>query len=309
MPTPQYPNLANSFGQGSFIGATQDLSQMFAAQQNEQLNQQKALADQQFEAQQRPIQLASDTLKLGAAARDEDLASTLYPGKKANAVAAQRNEANKLSAPQVEQFGNSLLQLGTMAKQNGGVLQPWMKDSMNIPDSLWQELHSPGGADKFITYGKAIIDNKDKFLSQESKQGSAADIAATKADAVKYSAEQSAAARRYAADAAVRRAQVVLQGKPAKQDKQTYENYAVKLEQEADNLALAGETERASYVKQRANEYRAAAQNMKAAGAIVNQEIPNKLLFPGGTPPSPQSSQPGQAPQANVLPDPLGLRK
>jgi hypothetical protein len=180
MPAVQYPGMENSFGKGSFVGANQDLSQMFAAQRNEQLNQQKALADQQFEAQQRPITLANDALGFQEKLRNEDLAQTLYQQKKDNAVAAERAKAATYDLPQVEKFGNGLLQLGTMAKQNGGQLPLWMKSQ--VPDSLWQDLHSEGGADRFISHGKAIVENKDKFISQESKQNAAQGIADTKAD-------------------------------------------------------------------------------------------------------------------------------
>jgi len=308
MPTPQYPNLANSFGQGSFIGAQQDLSQMWAAQQNEQLNQQEALAKQRFDAQQRPMTLATDAFNLEDKARKSDLANTLYPGEKANAVKKQQLETNKYDAPQMEQFGNSLLQLGTIAKQNGGVLQPWMKQSFNIPDELWQEIHAPGGADKFVAYGEAIIKNKDKFISQESKQGSAADIAATKADSAAEVARINAAARIKAAELANARAREALAAKPTKQDALSYEKYAQKLDAAADNLAMSGESEKAQYLKSLASDYYARAVKLKTAPTDVrtgSQEDLEREL--GVRKPAGQAAP--AAPANNKPLDPLGIRK
>jgi len=313
MPTPQYPNLANSFGQGSFIGAQQDLSQMWAAQQNEQMGQQRELADQAYNAQQRPLSLAGAAFDLEDKARKADLANALYPQDKANAIKKQKLETNKYDAPQMEQFGNSLLQLGTIAKQNGGVLQPWMKQSFNIPDELWQEIHAPGGADKFVAYGEAIIKNKDKFISQESKQNAAADAAATKADSAAEVARINAAARIKAAELANARAKAALAAKPTKQDKQSYENYAVRLEAEADNLAMHGGPEdlhKVQYLKSLAQQYRDNAIKLRTAPTDVKtgsqEELEREL---GVRKPTPAGQAAPAAPATTKPLDPLGIRK
>ena len=312
MPQVQYPGLADSFGKGSFVGANQDLEQMFAAQRNEQLNQQKALADQQYEAQQRPLSLASDAIKLQQANRDEQLQQLLYEGKKNNALAEQKAKAASYDAPQIEKFGNSLLQLGTMAKQNGGQLPMWMKPQ--IPDALWQDIHSEGGADRFIAHGKAIVDNKDKFISQESKQGNAAEIAATKAESAAEVARINAAARVKAAELANARAKAALAAKPQKQDKQSYENYAVKLEAEADNLAMQGDAEsvnKAHYLKGLAQQYKDAAIKLKTAPTDVKTDAQTSLETELGVRKPKPAGQAASAAPATTKPleDPLGIRK
>lgn len=300
MPNVNYPDLSKSFGNASFVGAQQDLENMFAAQRNEQLNQERARVDLDYDAARRPVELTRDALRLQNELQEADLIQSLYPGKKANALQKQKQEALSYDVPQVEKFGNGLLQLGTMAKNNGGTLPLWMK--AQVPDELWKDLHSEGGADRFIAHGKAIIENKDKFISQESKQKSAEEIAAERAAAARYAADQRLEAARIAADKAIEKARITLSSKPTKPEKLSYQNYAVRLEQQADELAMVGKHEEARYLRERAAEYKEAALKFPEAAARVRTESQEGLETELGVRKPKQgkpADKPAQAPAAN----------
>jgi len=311
MPYIAPPDLRSIYGDLSTIPADFAYDQAVQSRQANALNmdvERRKLAEDTAAS---PFNLAAKASRMRKQALEDDLSTTLYPGRKEIAVAEQQKKQRELQAPDIHYLAQGLTQAAAATKANGGQVPVWL--APQLPKAILDALNQPGGADQVYAAGKAIRENADKFISQESKQGSAADIAATKADSAAEVARINAAARVKAAELANARAKAALAAKPTKQDKQSYENYAVKLEAEADNLAMQGDAEslnKAHYLKGLAQQYRDNAIKLRTAPTDVKttsqEDLESEL---GIRKPKPAGQAAPTAPATTKPLDPLGIRK
>jgi len=267
MPYIAPPDLRSIYGDLSTIPADFAYDQAVQSRQANALNMDVERQKLAEDTAASPFNLAAKASKMRNQALEDDLSTTLYPGRKEIAVAEQQRKQRELQAPDIHYLAQGLTQAAAATKANGGQVPVWL--APQLPKNIVDALNQPGGADQVYAAGKAIRENADKFISQESKQGSAADIAATKADSAAEVARINAAARIKAAELANARAREALAAKPAKQDALSYEKYAQKLDAAADNLAMSGESEKAQYLKSLASDYYARAVKLKTAPTDV----------------------------------------
>lgn len=306
MPYIAPPDLRSIYGDLSTIPADFAYDQAVQSRQANALNMDVERQKLAEDTAASPFNLAAKASRMRNQALEDDLSTTLYPGRKEIAVAEQQKKQRELQAPDIHYLAQGLTQAAAATKANGGQVPVWL--APQLPKAILDALNQPGGADQVYAAGKAIRENADKFISQESKQGSAADIAATKADSAAEVARINAAARVKAAELANTRAREALAAKPAKQDALSYEKYAQKLDAAADNLAMSGESEKAQYLKSLANDYYARAVKLKTAPTDVrtgSQEDLEREL--GVRKPTGQAAP--AAPATTKPLDPLGIRK
>jgi len=311
MPYIAPPDLRSIYGDLSTIPADFAYDQAVQSRQANALNMDVERQKLAEDTAASPFNLAAKASRMRNQALEDDLSTTLYPGRKEIAVAEQQKKQRELQAPDIHYLAQGLTQAAAATKANGGQVPVWL--APQLPKAILDALNQPGGADQVYAAGKAIRENADKFISQESKQGSAADIAATKADSAAEVARINAAARVKAAELANARAKAALAAKPTKQDKQSYENYAVKLEAEADNLAMQGDAEslnKAHYLKGLAQQYRDNAIKLRTAPTDVKttsqEDLESEL---GIRKPKPAGQAAPTAPATTKPLDPLGIRK
>jgi len=311
MPYIAPPDLRSIYGDLSTIPADFAYDQAVQSRQANALNMDVERQKLAEDTAASPFNLAAKASRMRNQALEDDLSTTLYPGRKEIAVAEQQKKQRELQAPDIHYLAQGLTQAAAATKANGGQVPVWL--APQLPKAILDALNQPGGADQVYAAGKAIRENADKFISQESKQGSAADIAATKADSAAEVARINAAARVKAAELANARAKAALAAKPTKQDKQSYENYAVKLEAEADNLAMQGDAEslnKAHYLKGLAQQYRDHAIKLRTAPTDVKttsqEDLESEL---GIRKPKPAGQAAPTAPATTKPLDPLGIRK
>lgn len=311
MPYIAPPDLRSIYGDLSTIPADFAYDQAVQSRQANALNMDVERQKLAEDTAASPFNLAAKASRMRNQALEDDLSTTLYPGRKEIAVAEQQKKQRELQAPDIHYLAQGLTQAAAATKANGGQVPVWL--APQLPKAILDALNQPGGADQVYAAGKAIRENADKFISQESKQGSAADIAATKADSAAEVARINAAARVKAAELANARAKAALAAKPTKQDKQSYENYAVKLEAEADNLAMQGDAEslnKAHYLKGLAQQYRDNAIKLRTAPTDVKTTSQEDLETGLGIRKPKPAGQAAPAAPATTKPlDPLGIRK
>jgi len=304
----QPPDLLKIYGDLSTIPADFAYDQAVQSRQANALNmdvERQRLAEDTAAS---PFNLAAKDSKVQNQAMEDDLSTTLYPGRKEIAVAEQQKKQRELQAPDIQYLAQGLTQAAAATKANGGQVPVWL--APQLPKHIVDALNQPGGADQMFAAGKAIRENADKFVAQESKQDSSAAIAAAKAESAAEVARINAAARVKAAELANERARATLAAKPAKQDALSYEKYAQKLDAAADNLAMSGESEKAQYLKSLAADYYARAVKLKTAPTDVrtgSQEDLERELGVRSTKPVGQAAP--AAPATTKPLDPLGIRK
>lgn len=270
MPYIAPPDLRSIYGDLSTIPADFAYDQAVQSRQANALNMEVERQKLAEDSAASPFNLAAKASKMRNQALEDDLSTTLYPGRKEIAVAEQQKKQRELQAPDIHYLAQGLTQAAAATKANGGQVPVWL--APQLPKSIVDALNQPRGADQVFAAGKAIRDNADKFVSQESKQGSAAELAATKADSAENVARINAAARVKAAELANERARATLAAKPKKADAPGYEKYAQKLDAQADELAMLGDAEsmsKAQYLKQLARQYYADALKLKTAPTDV----------------------------------------
>jgi len=198
MPYVAPPDLKSIYGDLSTIPADFAYDQAMQARQANSLNiktDQQKLAESVAQA---PYELQRKQLLASQAKREEDLASTLYPGQKELATQKQQKELRQLQIPDIHNLAQGLTQAAAATKANGGQVPVWL--APQLPKHIVDALNQPGGADQMFAAGKAIRENADKFVAQESKQDSAESIAAEKAR-IKEQEEAGRNARAAAANA------------------------------------------------------------------------------------------------------------
>jgi len=311
MPYIAPPDLRSIYGDLSTIPADFAYDQAVQSRQANALNMDVERQKLAEDTAASPFNLAAKASKMRNQALEDDLSTTLYPGRKEIAVAEQQKKQRELQAPDIHYLAQGLTQAAAATKANGGQVPVWL--APQLPKNIVDALNQPGGADQVYAAGKAIRENADKFISQESKQGSAAELAATKADSAAEVARINAAARVKAAELANERARATLAAKPKTPSAIGYEKYAQKLDAQADELAMLGDAEslsKAQYLKSIAADYYARAVKLKTAPTDVRtgsqEDLETEL---GIRKPKPAGQAAPAAPATTKPLDPLGIRK
>lgn len=313
-----YPGLSDMFYEGANVFKTHEgfrRSEEAAAAHQQGLAE--ALQRQQYEAAMNPLRIESErqlgrTRKLTA-----DVAEKEQPYK----LKKVEYDATKAEYEDMDRFGQALEQWGSIAEANQGQIPLELQSRM--PKELAAVFAQPNGWQQAKAAGKAMRENSSKWLQQQSKQGSAEDIAALKA-------AQAAESRRLADEARARQAQLDRESREriamqrldnarklaadrrsGSSDKKTLEQYAVELDRAANEL-LIDDPRAAAALKQRSEEMIIKAQSIKAASAGVNDDFRRELLGlqnKYGTKPQPAQAAPAATAPASQDNDPLGIRK
>jgi len=194
----QPPDLLKIYGDLSTIPADFAYDQAVQSRQANALNMNVERQKLAEDTAASPFNLAAKASKMQNQAMEDDLSTTLYQGRKEIAVAEQQKKQRELQAPDIHYLAQGLTQAAAATKANGGQVPVWL--APQLPKAILDALNQPGGADQVFAAGKAIRDNADKFISQESKQDSAESIAAEKAR-IKREEEAGRNARAAAANA------------------------------------------------------------------------------------------------------------
>lgn len=179
MPYIAPPDLRSIYGDLSTIPADFAYDQAVQSRQASALNMDVERQKLAEDTAASPFNLAAKASKMRNQALEDDLSTTLYPGRKEIAVAEQQKKQRELQAPDIHYLAQGLTQAAAATKANGGQVPVWL--APQLPKNIVDALNQPGGADQVYAAGKAIRENADKFVSQESKQDSAEAIAAEKA--------------------------------------------------------------------------------------------------------------------------------
>ena len=297
MPYTASPDLAGMFGSMSPVPYLAALNQEEAASRGRTLQNDQALETLNFDKAVNPLKIVDAGITTAGRIRDEDLASSLYPDVKRNAQAKIDSERTKFTSQQLDSLGNQLMQIGTAAKANGGMLP--LSITNNVDPKIIQMLQQPGGHDAVFALGKALRDNSTAWTKQESKQdsaeGIAADKEATRQAAIKAQNERAAADRESRERIAAMRvaAQKLLADKRGSaNDKQSLEQYLVALDRQRNTVAI-DDPQAYAALSQRMAEIQNRIEKIKSAGAAEQGSLPRDLM--GKT--TPQSG-----PRANTQP-------
>lgn len=206
-----YPGLSDMFYEGANVFKTHEgfrRSEEAAAAHQQGLAE--AIQRQQHEAAMNPLRVEAEkqlgrTRKLTA-----DLAEKEQPYK----LKKVEYDATKAEYEDMDRFGQALEQWGTIAEANQGQIPLELQSRM--PKELAAVFAQPNGWKQAKDAGKAMRENSQKWLSQQSKQGSAEDIAAAKLRAAEARDAQRSADMRYVAELRANTAKAVAAGSKAK---------------------------------------------------------------------------------------------
>ena len=170
-----YPGLSDMFYEGANVFKTHEgfrRSEEAAAAHQQSLAE--AIQRQQHEAAMNPLRIEAEkqlgrTRKLTA-----DLAEKEQPYK----LKQIDYNAQKAEYEDMDRFGQALEQWGSIAEANQGQIPLELQSRM--PKELAAVFAQPDGWKQAKNAGKAMRENSAKWLSQQSKQGSAEDIAAAR---------------------------------------------------------------------------------------------------------------------------------
>ena len=221
----------------------------------------------------------------------------------------EKYRASAEKAKYVGQLGEVALQIGSMAKQNGGAIP--LQWQQHVPAEFMEILKRPGGADTLINMGNAAVTSTAKWLAQQFKQASAEDIAAERLRSAENRAREDRLSReRIAASRLESARKLAADKRSTSSDKKTLEQYAQDLLRAANEIELDN-PESARVLMGRYQKALADAQKLKSAGAAVGDEFKRDLLnLPGRyTNQPPAQAAPAAAAPASQDNDPLGIRK
>lgn len=313
-----YPGLSDMFYEGANVFKTHEgfrRSEEAAAAHQQGLAE--AIQRQQHEAAMNPLRIEAEkqlgrTRKLTA-----DLAEKEQPYK----LKQIDYNAQKAEYEDMDRFGQALEQWGSIAEANQGQIPLELQSRM--PKELAAVFAQPNGWQQAKAAGKAMRENSAKWLSQQSKQGSAEDIAALKA-------REATERQRLADEARARQAQLDRESRErlamqrlenahklaadrrsGSSDKKTLEQYAVELDRAANEVML-DDPQAANALRQRSMDILQKAASLKAASAGVNDDFRRELMGlqnKYGTKPQPAQAAPAATAPASQDNDPLGIRK
>lgn len=135
-----------------------------------------AVQRQQQEAQLHPLIMDERRQRARALQLESDLAEKQQPGK----LREIEYKNQKAEYEDLDRFGQALEQWGSIAEANGGQIPLPLQGRM--PPQLASMFSQPDGWKQAKSAGAAMRENSMKWLQQASKQGSAEEIAALKAE-------------------------------------------------------------------------------------------------------------------------------
>ena len=289
MPYVTYPNLGDIYKPDnlSLLPTMIGFQREEEAQKNNLLNQLAAEQEYAQNQQMNPLRVQNEQELL----KQRQLANDFEEKKKPLLLQELGNKANSLKQDQLNQLGGMMYQVGKAVEASGGKVPLEME--AHLPKEIINLLSQPNGYKQAIAFGEQIIKGSPKVYSQTQKEESAADILRKKLDQKSSEAEQNRLSReRIAAAQRLESARKIISEKPMKQDKLTLENYAVRLDQKADELSVDN-PQAAAALRERATFYRNEAKAKAAAGASTNATLKRDTLKGFGID-IPDSSQAGK---------------
>ncbi len=296
MPYVTYPNLGDIYKPDnlSLLPTMIGFQREEEAQKNNLLNQLAAEQEYAQNQQMNPLKVQNEQELL----KQRQLANDFEEKKKPLLLQELGNKANSLKQDQLTQLGGMMYQVGKAVEASGGKVPLEME--AHLPKEIINLLSQPNGYKQAIAFGEQIIKGSPKVYSQTQKEESAADTLREKLAQKSYEAEQNRLSReRIAAAQRLESARKLISEKPMKQDKLTLENYAVSLDQKADELSVDN-PQAAAALRERATFYRNEAKAKAAAGAQVGAGLKRELyeevgiLPKGQTPSGPKKDSQGR---------------
>ena len=307
-----YPGLSEMFYEGPNVFKTHEgfrRSEEAAAAHQQGLAE--ALQRQKQNAQLHPLKMEYENQRARKQRLESDLAEREQPLK----LKKVEYDATKSEYEDMDRFGQALEQWGSIAEANQGQIPLALQTRM--PKELAAVFAQPDGWKQAKAAGTAMRENSQKWLAQQSKQGSAEDIAALKArQAAESAAERSRQAQldresreRLAAQRLENARRLASDKRSGSQDRGTLENYARDLAKARDELLVDNPTAAAA-MEARYQKVISEIKAIRSAPASVPDDFKRQLLNLKPTP----TQQPAQAAPAAAAPasqdnDPLGIRK
>jgi len=206
-----YPGLGDMFYEGANVFKTHEgfrRSEEAAAAHQQGLAE--ALARQQRDAEMHPLKMEYDNQRARKQRLESDLAEREHPYK----LKKVEYDAQEAEYKDMDRFGQALEQWGSIAEANQGQIP--LELQARMPKELAAIFTQPDGWKQAKDAGKAMRENSQKWLSQQSKQGSAEEIAAAKLHAQQARDAQRSADMRYVAELRANTAKAVAAGSKAK---------------------------------------------------------------------------------------------
>jgi hypothetical protein len=190
----QYPGLSDMFYDGPNVFKTQEgYRRSDEAAVNNQQSLAEALQKQQQDAQLHPLKMEYEQQRARQQRLESDLAEKQQPLK----LNKLQYDAQEAEYKDMDRFGEALEKWGSIAEANGGSIPLPLQDRM--PKELAAMFSQPDGWKQAKAAGTAMREHSQKWLAQQSKQGSAEDVAQLKAQVEKYKADQRRAGQENAA--------------------------------------------------------------------------------------------------------------
>jgi len=262
----QQPSLEEIYGSGpDFSKYIEGGQRSEMARQNHAQNLAEAQAQAYREQQLHPLAVQEKQQLI----RQRQLGNTLAEAEQPFALKKIQYGAEEADYKAQQQFGQALEQWGSIAEANGGQIPLQLQQRM--PPELAQLFAQPNGWQQAKQAGSAMREASMKWLQQQSKQGSAEDIAAQKAAMDKYKADLRAKAAEdaNATRLAVQRQMAAGKGEAAvKTLDQAYVTYLNKASTSTDPEERAFYTQLAQEVVAQKNEYIDRQARAKLTGTI-----------------------------------------
>lgn len=206
-----YPGLSDMFYEGANVFKTHEgfrRSEEAAAAHQQGLAE--AIQRQRQESEIHPLKMEYENQRARKQRLESDLAEREHPYK----LKKIEYDAQEAEYKDMDRFGQALEQWGSIAEANQGQIP--LELQARMPKELAAVFSQPDGWKQAKTAGTAMRENSQKWLSQQSKQGSAEDIAAAKLQAQQARDAQRSADMRYVAELRANTAKAVAAGSKAK---------------------------------------------------------------------------------------------
>lgn len=305
----QYPGLSDMFYEGPNVFKTQEgYRRSDEAALNNQQSLSEAIQKQQQEAQLHPLKMEYEQQRARQQQLNSDFAEKEQPYKLADLTRKGTANQETDDAAGMDRLGYSLLQVGNLAKANGGSIPLQVQQRLS-PEIL--QLVTQHGPDGLIKMGTAIRENSKNYLGQAQKDEGKLAVADTAAG-VRQAAIEAADARA-AADRASREriaaqrlegARRLLQDKRGlTSDKKSLEQYARDLAAARDSLEL-DDPAAAAVMERRYQKVVSDIKALRAAGATPRVDLDRSVLQEVGVLPPPSQGTGAPAPTTAPSADP-----
>lgn len=302
----QQPSLDEIYGSGpDFSKYIEGGQRSEMARQNNAQNLAEAQAQAYRDQQLHPLALQEKQQLI----RQRELGNELAAAKQPSELKKVQYGAEEADYKAQQQFGQALEQWGSIAEANGGQIPLQLQQRM--PPELAQLFAQPTGWQQAKQAGSAMREASMKWLSQQSKQTSAEEVAAGK-DAIRLKAIQSAEDRaredrllreRLAGQRLDNARRLAADKRAGSSDKKSLEQYAVELDRAASDLEF-DDPRAAQILKQRAVAAFEKAKTLKAASGQGRVDLQRDLYQEVGVLPPTQQAPVQAAPAAAVPADP-----